>query len=109
MNTAINTYQRQAIINASPEELVSILFDMAIQASYRKDAEKLQGVLNLLMKSLNFDYDLAKSLYGLYEYCQQITKEKKFEEVRELIDNIRDAWNQSVVKKHNSSGLNVNA
>lgn len=109
MNTALNTYQRQAILNASPEELVSILFDMAVQATYRKDTNRLHGVLTLLMRSLNFEYDLAKSLYGLYEYCQHITKQQKFDEVRMLIDDIRETWNSAVVGRKSQDKLSLNA
>lgn len=100
MNSAVNTYQRQAILNASPEELISILYDMAITASYRKDADRLHGVLQLLIDALNYDYELSEKFYGLYEYCQHIAKEGKFDEVRELLDGVRDAWKNSVVNKN---------
>ncbi|MDZ7772920.1 MAG: flagellar export chaperone FliS [Balneolaceae bacterium] len=91
-------YQRQAVKNASPAELVTKLYDFAIQACYKEDEERLYQVLAALIKSLNFDYEISGNLYGLYEYCQRMSRERKFEEVRELLEPIREAWIEGVVK-----------
>lgn len=99
MNTAVNTYKRQQVLSASPAELVSILYDEAIACTYRRDQEKLVGILSQLIRALNFDYDLSSDLFGLYEYCQNQARRQKFDEVRSLLEPIRDAWNQAVVKK----------
>jgi flagellin-specific chaperone FliS len=98
MNSALNTYQIQQIKNANPNELIGILYDMAIQATYRKDQVKLIKVLSLLIKSLNYDYPVAENFYSLYEYCQHISRDHKYDEVRELLSGIRDAWYEAVVK-----------
>jgi flagellar protein FliS len=99
MNTAVNVYKRQAVMNASPAELVGLMYDEAIVCTYRKDQEKLLGVLSQLIRGLNFDYELASDLFGLYEYCQQQTRKKNFDEVRSLLEPIRDAWSQSVLRR----------
>ncbi|SMO59500.1 Flagellin-specific chaperone FliS [Fodinibius sediminis] len=91
-------YQRQAIKNASPTELISKLYDFAIQACYQEDGERLNRVLETLIQSLNYDYEIAGELYGLYEYCQRLARQKEFDEVRELLEPIREAWEESVVK-----------
>lgn len=96
-------YQRQAIKNASPTELISKLYDFAIQACHNEDEERLQQVLATLIKSLNFDYEIAGELYNLYEYCQRRAKRKKFEEVRELLEPVREAWTEGVVKNNEES------
>lgn len=91
-------YQRQAIKNASSTELIQKLYDFAIQACHQKDEERLQQVLSALIKSLNFDYEIAGELYNLYEYCQRQAKQQEFEEVRELLEPVREAWVEGVVK-----------
>lgn len=91
-------YQRQAIKNSSPAELIGKLYDFAIQACYKRDQEQLRKALSTLIKSLNFEYEIAGELYGIYEYCQQQAINEKFEEIRELLEPIREAWNEGVVK-----------
>lgn len=91
-------YQRQAIKNAKPAELVTKLYDFAIQACFREEEERLCRVLDALIKSLNFDYEIAGSLYNLYEYCQRRAREQEYEEVRELLEPLREAWTEGVVR-----------
>lgn len=100
MNRPVQDYQRQAIINASPAKLISILYDFGVQACYQEDEEKLLNVLDALIHSLNFDFELADSLYELYEYCQRQAKKKEFEEVRKLIEDLRVTWNDGVVSSN---------
>ena len=104
MKNAHLEYQRQAISQANPEELVSKLYDMAIQACYKKDSNRAKDILDALIKSLNFDYELSTTLYELYIYCKTILEEQKFEEVRSLLQPIREAWNEGVARKR----MNIN-
>lgn len=105
MNSALNTYQIQQIKNANPSELIGILYDMAIQATYRKDQNRLIKILSLLIRSLNYDYQVAENFYGVYEYCQHISNEGKYDEIRDLLSGIRDAWYESVIKGNKSISI----
>ena len=100
MNNRYTEYQRQSVMQASPEELISQLYDILIQSCYRKDSEKASGVLDTLIKSLNFDYEMSTTLYELYSYCKSVLDEGKYDEVRSLIEPIRTAWNDGVVNKN---------
>ncbi|HLR76591.1 MAG TPA: flagellar export chaperone FliS [Balneolaceae bacterium] len=91
-------YQKQAIKNASPTELVTKLYDFAIRACYNEEKEQLQQVLGALIQSLNFDYEISETLYSLYEYCQRQAEKGEFEEIRELLEPVREAWMNDVVK-----------
>lgn len=99
MNAAVNAYRKQAVMNASPEELVAIMFDEAIACTWRKDQDKLLAILSQLIRGLNFDYELAGDLFGIYYYCQQQARRQKFDEVRSLLEPIREAWQQGVLKR----------
>lgn len=99
MNAAVNVYKRQAVMNASPAELVGLMYDEAIACTYRKDRDRLLNVLSQLIRGLNFEYELAADLFGLYEYCQQQTRKSQFDEVRSLLEPIREAWNTAVLKR----------
>jgi len=101
-------YQRQAIMNASKEELIVKLYNFAIVACHQKDGNRLQEILQVLVKSLNFEYEISGSLFSMYEYCQAQAEKGEFEEVRDLLEPIRDTWEESVARGQQSSGnLNV--
>lgn len=91
-------YQQQAVKNSSPAELIGKLYDFALQACHKKEKEKVRESFSLLIKSLNFDYEISDDLYGLYEYCQRQAEKDNFEEICELIEPVREAWNKSVVQ-----------
>lgn len=88
-------YQQQAIMNSSPLQLVVKLYDLLLQATYRKDQKRVREVLNTLIESLNFDHEPAEELFQLYQYCQDLTREEKYGEIREILEPLRDAWEQA--------------
>lgn len=88
-------YQQQQIMSASPLQLVVKLYDLLLQATYRKDQQRVKEVLSTLTESLNFDYDPADELFQLYQYCQDLAREEKYEEIREILEPLRDAWEQA--------------
>lgn len=87
-------YQQQQIMSASPLQLVVKLYDLLLQATYRKDQKRVHEVLNTLTESLNFDHEPAEELFQLYQYCQDLAREEKYEEIREVLEPLRDAWEQ---------------
>ena len=99
---ATNKYKEQQIKSASPTELITILYDMCLQACYRNDGQRVHDILGQLIKALNFDYEMAGDMYSLYEYCQRAAQKGDFDEVESIIGNIREAWNQGVVQKQKS-------
>lgn len=88
-------YQRQSIMNASPIQLVVKLYDLLLQATYQKDQQQVQDVLSTLVESLNFDYEPADELFQLYQYCQDLARQEEYEEIREILEPLRDAWEQA--------------
>jgi flagellin-specific chaperone FliS len=109
MNSAASTYQRQAVKNASPTELIGILYDLLIQSCHKEESEKGIEILSTLIRSLNFDYEMAGDLFGIYEYCQRQLRKENYAEVIELIDGIRETWNEAVVNqsKPQSGSFNI--
>ncbi len=87
-------YQRQAVKDASPLQLVVKMYDLIIQASYREDGQRVRELLSTLISGLNFDHEPADQLFSLYQYCQGLSRKEDFEEIRELLVPLRDAWEQ---------------
>lgn len=101
-------YQKQAVMNASPLGLVVKLYDFAIQASYREDSERLVDILSTLIEGLNFDHEPADQLFELYRYCQDQARKQNFEEVRELLEPLRDAWEQAGNNQQSADSTAIN-
>jgi flagellar secretion chaperone FliS len=116
------TYRANAILTASPGQLVLLLYDGALnalalarQALAQPESEvnriatvnqqllKAQAILHELQNGLNLEAggDLARTLYRLYEYHNRRLFEanlRKSEgpiiEVEQLVRELRDAWAQ---------------
>ena len=59
-------YQQQAIVSASPEQLILKLYDIGISACHRQDRTKLRAVLVELIGALNMEAggEVAERLLG---------------------------------------------
>jgi flagellin-specific chaperone FliS len=100
-------YQQQSVKNASPLQLVVKMYDLAIQTSYREDKEKLQDILSTLISGLNFDHEPADQLFAIYRYCQEQTRKGNFEEIREILEPIRDSWQEAADQNRVQVGQKV--
>jgi flagellar protein FliS len=87
-------YQKQSVMNASPLRLVVKLYDLVIQATYREDADKVKAILSELIQGLNFEHEPAGQLFELYRYCQDLSRRNRFSEIREILEPLRDTWEE---------------
>lgn len=87
-------YQRQAIMNASPLQVVVKMYDLVIQSTYREDGKRVRELLSTLISGLNFDHEPSDQLFALYQYCQRLSRQEKFEEIREILEPLRETWDQ---------------
>ena len=90
-------YLKQKIVSASPEQLVSYIYDVVIAACHRQDQEKaLRGLMGLV-SALDFDYkDIAVPMYQLYQYCLEQVRKRNFDEVEGLISGLKAAWAEAM-------------
>ncbi|MFC1547560.1 flagellar export chaperone FliS [Candidatus Neomarinimicrobiota bacterium] len=86
-------YLKQKVMSASPEQLISYVYDVVLAACHRKDQEKaLRGLMGLV-NALNFEYkDIAVPMYQLYQYCLEKVRKREFDEVEGLIGGLKSAW-----------------
>ena len=87
-------YQQQSVKNASPLQLVVKMYDLVLQATYREDEKRVREILSTLITGLNFEYEPAGQLFSLYNYCQGLSRKGEFEEIREVLEPLRDAWQE---------------
>lgn len=118
----INPYQQykeNAILTASPEELVLMLYngilrfiEEAKMAIEKKDFNKAnnsilraQDILTELMLTLDMNYEISKNLYSLYDYMKRrlieanIKKDIKIlDEVSGFVYDLKQTWNTALSK-----------
>ncbi len=87
-------YQQQAVKNASPLQLVVKMYDLLIQATYREDSQRIKEILSTLISGLNFDHEPADQLFSLYRYCQDLARKNEFEQIREILEPLRNTWDE---------------
>lgn len=105
MYNARQNYQRQSVMGASPEKLIAKLYDVAISACHRGDRTKVRSALVELLSSLNAEEggELVDRLRAVYEFCLNESATGDLDLVRELLDELRDAWRMGVVQKQQTT------
>ena len=97
-NQAAQQYQRQDVLSASPSQLVTKLYDLAILACNNEDRMKLRKVLIELISSLNFEEggDIAIRLSQIYEFCMRESVSGDLNQISEMLGDLRDTWKESI-------------
>jgi flagellar secretion chaperone FliS len=113
-------YRRGTVLAATPGELVVLLYDgarrflrQAVVAMREGEVERTHNtlrygerILRQLDGTLDFEQgDLPQQLHAIYTFClttlnaARISRDtSKVEEVIELLDELRDAWDQVVAE-----------
>jgi flagellar protein FliS len=126
-NGYVKTYRSNAVLTASPGQLVLMLFDGALKAmALAREAfgrpeedsrrievinhqlQKAQNILLELQSGLNLEAggEFAKTLYRLYDYHARRLFEANLRkdpapviEVEGLVGSLRDAWAEMLTKQ----------
>ena len=114
---AANPYLQSQVMTASPQELVTMLYDGALRfinqaaaAIEEKDMEKAhianvraQNIILELMGGLNQDYEISEDFFKMYEFIHfhliEGNSEKNVQKLKEaagLTRELRDTWKQAM-------------
>lgn len=114
-NSIYNTYKQNAVMTASPKELVLMLYDagikycnLAVDAFERKDTNKehmyivkAQDVVTELKLSLNLSIPIAKDFDEKYDYINQmlikgnISKDVEYVNIAKMMfSEFREIWKE---------------
>lgn len=95
----MRAYQQQAVLTASPEELIAKLYDIGVTACHQNDRTKLRAVVVELMNALNHEEggELAGHLQAVYEFALHQSAADELDEVVTLLDELRQAWRKGVL------------
>ena len=98
------SYQSAQVLGASPMQLMLIVYDLAIAACGRRDAERARRAITELIAALNFDYqEIAGPLFRLYEYCLSAVNSGKYHEASKILRQLKEAWETAMRQTHSGS------
>ena len=118
-------YRQQQVMTATPEALTLMLYNGAIkfinesiEASKKKQYEKAntscikaQNIISEFRLTLKMEYEISKNLLALYNYAYDRLVEgnmnediSKLEEAKDILSELRDAWNQAMKAVKNEKG-----
>ena len=80
------------VLNMTPVEVIKRLYEVAIVACRRHDLQLARKAVNELINGLNFDYDVARDLYRLYDYAKAEMRKGNYDEAVRVLGDLRGAW-----------------
>lgn len=93
----LNPYLVQKIMTASPDELVSIIYEAAIRACAQKDHSKALESVQQLINALNFDEEeIASTFYKVYAGVLEHLYEHDYDTAREILMDLRKTWSKAM-------------
>ena len=94
---AIGTYASSQVANASPGQLIVILYDYTIGCCRRGDLMNAKRGIVELSASLDLTYlDVAGPLFRVYEYLLEAVRAGRFEEAQSTLEQLRESWVEAV-------------
>ncbi len=91
-----NPYLVQKISTASPEELVSYLYDIAITACVQKDKARALEAIQALIDALDFSHrPTATTFYQVYRHLSDLIAREEFSTAQDNLREIKQAWTQA--------------
>ena len=98
-NSSKNPYLLQQVNSASPEKLISLLYDLGSKSCRAKDRQKAAKVLVELIAALNFEYkEIATEFFDLYRYALNEVHKGGFENALGVFEGLNDVWKSAVMK-----------
>lgn len=92
-----NQYLKQRVMSATPNELISYIYDVAIAGCGNNDGIKAGKAVRELMKSLNFEYkEIALTFYNVYRYINNKIIKGNYEQARELLIDLKSTWDKAM-------------
>ncbi len=96
-NAQTNPYLVQKIMTASPEELVSYIYEAAVRACAQEDHCRALEAVQELINSLNFEAgDISSTFYRVYSEIMDHIHRRDFDTARVHLMDLRKTWTQAM-------------
>lgn len=92
-----NIYLKQKVLTATPEQLITYIFDAGIAFCSRKDRIKSENAVQELINALNFnEKELATTFFQVYRHIQFLIQNEQFDAARDALSDLRTTWKQAM-------------
>ncbi len=92
-----NPYLVQKIMSASPDELISYIYEAAIKACFQEDHRRAMEAVQELINALNFEAgDVSKTFYTVYTGILDQIHKRDFDTARETLIDLKKTWSQAM-------------
>ncbi len=92
----INQYLLKEIMEATPQQLLIKLYDIAIMNCQKKDLAKTTAAIQVLISALKYDNEevagISVGLFRLYQYCQEEMRQQNYDMVYKILTDLRETW-----------------
>ncbi len=98
--SAVQNYQQNSVYTADPLKLIVMAYDSAIASCRQRDLERSGRAIRELSNGLRMDVTpIAGNLLGLYQYCGELVRHKRYDEAVNILKELRDTWVAAGSKK----------
>ncbi len=88
-----NPYLVQKIMSASPEQLISYVYDAGIKACAIRDRSEALRAVQVLIKALNFDHkEVSVTFFNVYRYINYTISSGNFVEAKKNLEELKSTW-----------------
>ncbi len=98
----LNQYLIKEILEASPQQLLIKIYDLAIINCKKHDLTRTNDAIQSLINALRFDSEEVKKisvgLLKLYQFCQDEMRKQNYDLVLKILTELRDSWIQAFQK-----------
>jgi len=92
-----NPYLVQKIMTASPEELISYIYEAGIRACVQEDYSRALEAIQELINALNFEGgEVSTTFYQVYSGIQDHLYKRDFETAKEILIDLRKTWTKAM-------------
>ncbi len=98
-DTQPNPYLVQKIMTASPDELISYIYEAGIKACFQKDHSRAMEAVQQLINALNFDAEageVSATFYRVYSGVLNHLHKREFDPAREILMDLRKTWSKAM-------------
>ncbi len=92
-----NPYLVQKVMSASPEQLISYVYDAGIKACTVEDRSEALRAVQVLINALDFDkQEMSVTFYNVYRYINSTISRGNFVEAKKNLEDLKSTWTKAM-------------
>ncbi len=93
LNTQKNPYLVQKVMSASPDQLISYVYDAGIKACAMENRSDGLRAVQVLINALDFDkQEISVTFYNVYRYINYSISQGNFVEAKKNLEDLKSTW-----------------